>query len=172
MFLKIIGASIIILSSSLIGITVKQRHKILISELDNLMSCLRIIKQEISLSLSDITSIFEKRLSYASGQNYIIFDNFIRKAKNSNGDALSDTWTNSLREVQANLLYCKEDLLIITELGSLLGAGDSNTQNDNIINIENKLQERIKIYNSKTEKTDISSKLGIYAGIVIVILLI
>ncbi len=172
MLFKFIGAVITVATCSMFGFAVKYRHKYHIEELKNLNVCFSIIKEEIRFSMNDIATALKNSVAYASESNKILLTNFINMSKESDGTVLSELWTRALDNTKKELIYDRTDLAVINELGNLLGVGDIETQQNNIIKIENKINERVKLLNSKNEKMDITSKLGIYAGVILVILLI
>lgn len=172
MIIKSIGAIIIIVSSSLFGYIMRYRYRCRINDIENFNTCLGIIKREMSFSLNDILTAVKKTVSYANKQNKLLFENFINMSSASDGDTMSETWTRCLDANKGELIYNESDIDVIKELGNLLGSGDVDTQRENIINIENKLTEHLKKCSMNSEKYDITFKLGIYIGVIIVVLLI
>lgn len=172
MFIKSMGAVIIIVSSSLIGYIIRYRHRCRINDIENFNTCLGIIKREMSFSLNDILTAVKKTAGYANKQNKLLFEGFIDMSSASDGDTMSETWTRCLETRKGELIYNESDIDVIKELGNLLGSGDIDTQRENILNIENKLNEHLKQCSMNSEKYDIAFKLGIYIGVIIVVLLI
>ena len=172
MFVKLIGMSTVMLSTILIGYCMNEKYKNHIIELKNLVLCMEAFENEIRYNSYDIITALKKIKNTATFHNAIVFDSFYRNAQNSDGEQLSVVWEKSLAEVSDKLCFDKDDILEICNFGKILGSGDSETQIKNIRNFINSLKDNIETAETKSAKNgNIFSKLGIYFGLLIAVLL-
>lgn len=171
--LKIAGCILVFFSCFTIGMGFKKRKCQRIFELENLISCMNILENEMRYSMSDIEKSFVKMAETASIQNKNIFLSCCEILNHSNGTTLSSIWNEVLSKYKNNSCYTKEDINLILEFGNVLGAGDVETQLKNIEFFKINLSNNIETAKAKFQKNgDLSLKMGIYIGALIVIFFI
>lgn len=173
MIIKVLGAILILTSSTLMGFCYKRNYGIYIRQLENFSSCLDILSNEISLSLKNFYDSLCDTNNYASEYNHIFFDELLKMLQNSDGETISYIWSRCLDEnATFKIIYTKDDMKDFKEFGNLLTSGDTQIQLNNINKLKNKIENKVDVLKSKNEKVSVVGKLGIYFGVAIVIILI
>ncbi len=173
MYLKLIGCVLILFSSAFLGYSFKLHTQRTLSSYENLLLCMQVFEREISHTLNDILTITAQVADIAIDANLMLFENFLSKAKESNGKPLSAIWRENVCDCSKEWCYDKEDTNIFLDFGSILGSGDADTQIKNINKFCVKIEERISYLKNKKNKNDeIFAKLGIYIGVLLIIFLI
>jgi len=142
-----------------------------VKELENFLACLDILNREINYSMYDVVKSFETACEYASKYNKNIFLGFIKSYKNSDGETISDVWNKYIDSMPDTEVYDNDDINVFRSFGNLLGSGDTEIQNNNINKLKLAINERITSAKDKSEKVSSLSKIGIYVGLIIVVLL-
>lgn len=172
MLLKIFGALLIFISCLVCGYSVKALYSMRTKELENFLSCMDVFLNEICYSMNSISDAINNMLNYSSAYNKRFFEDFLNMYKNSDGTKIGDVWHQAVNNAEKyNTIYSKNDIEAIKRLGNLLGRGDVNHQSDNINTLKNEISRNIADSKAINEKMSISTKLGIYIGIIIVIIL-
>ena len=171
MILKLIGSALIVFSCTLFGYTFKGKCLIRIKELENMLLCVEIAEKEISMFLSNVVDIFNKIIVYATDYNKVIFTKALNAHQNSDGEVFSKVWANTLNTVN-NDIYTKEEISTFKKFGILFSVGDINIQNGNISELKTSLIKLINKAKENENKLCVSSKIGIYTGIVISVFLL
>ena len=170
---KIIGSIMLIFSCLMIGFRVKKKKINRIDDLRNLVLCINILENEIRYSLNDIKKSFLKICSESSGTNQKIFSDVCYHLENSEGTPLSLIWKRVVNENSQNSFYTYKDINIILDFGTVLGAGNAETQLKNIDSFKSNLSNNLDDANRQMSKNgDLSLKLSIYAGVLLVIFLL
>ena len=171
--MKFAGCALVCVSSSLIGLSFKFRTRKRVDSLKNMLHCMRVFENEIRYAGCDIFCATEKMLKLANCDNSKVFNTFLECASSSDGLALSEVWQSAISKIDNCVFYEKEDLKCFKEFGAILGSGDVDTQLKNIDAFNLSINENINLIKNKVCKSDeIYSKLGIYIGIIIAVLLI
>lgn len=171
MILKTIGALLIMFSCSSVGFIEKYKHTFRIKELDNFIQCMDIFAVNICYSLEDIGSAISKVSAHATDLNREIFEKIAQEFSKSNGVPISEIWKNVLEKTN-NGVYKKDDIEILKRFGDLLGNGNIGVQEENIQSLKKNLTMSVESLKNNEAKMSALSKIGIYAGIVIVVLMI
>lgn len=171
--IKLLSYIVIIFSCSMIGFSAKFASLSRLKDLENMKSCIQIFENEIRYNISDIIEAAKKIFAVAKGVNIKIFDVLIENDKMKTGIPLSEAWERGVRTAICQSNYSKSDVDAIVKFGNVLGSGDVNTQLKNLEFFCDNIDRCIDECREKNKKNaDLYSKVGIYAGIVIVILLI
>lgn len=172
MLLKTSGALLIFMSCLGLGYSLKALCSMRTKELENFLSCMDILMNEICYSMTNISDAISKLLKYASTYNKKFFDDFLIMYKNSDGTEAGEIWYQAVDKLEKhNTIYLKNDIERIRRTGNLLGKGDVNQQSDNIISLKNEINQNIAESKAANKKMEISTKLGMYIGFIIVIIL-
>ncbi len=173
MIIKISGCILIFIACLLYGHSFKLYTKKRLASLENLLCCMQVLEREVRYSMSDIISSAQKMLKVAECDNALILGSFLKRASNSEGQALSDVWQENIESNSDVLCYEKTDLELLTRFGTVLGSADVQTQLKNIDVLCDGINESIDLTKSKTSRNDdVFAKLGIYVGALLVIFLI
>ena len=173
LFLKITGSFLVLISCTLLGYSFKFENGNKMKSFENLSLCLKLFETEIRCNLTDIITATKKVIEISDKNNSFIFKTFLDNAKHSEGKPMSEIWAESVKQCEGLTIYNKKDLNIFLKFGTILGSGDVHTQVENIDAFMKNADDEFEEIKSKTRKTDdICAKLGIYAGVLIVIFLI
>ncbi len=169
--IRFIGAILIIISCSSVGFIEKYRHGIRIKEIENFIKCMNIFSVEICYSYDNIYDALEKVVNYGTETNKNILQSVKNKVLNSDGIPISHIWVNEFNKLNS-AIYKDEEIEIIKHFGDLLGTGSAEIQGENIENLNKQLNIILDNLKKDTPKILSFCKIGIYAGIIIVVLLI
>jgi len=171
MFVKIIGGSIVIMASSILGFALARDCSRRPNELRTLQAMLQMLENEIAF-LSNLLSVAFSNISN-SNKNPVadIFSSTVNNLKASNMNA-SEAWTLAVKEVKYKISLNNEDREILINFGKMLGNSDSEGQIKNIRLTLNqlKLQEQ-KAEVNKNKNETMYKTLGVLGGIALVIML-
>jgi len=135
-------------------------------------SCLQVIENEIRYSVSNLETAVGKAVPYSDDINKVLFEKFLDKLSNSDGQPLSQLWDETLRNINNSGVYEESDLAVFKNFGNVLGCGDIETQTKNIDLFNTQLTAQLESANENLKnKGHILGKLGIYAGLLTVIIL-
>lgn len=171
--IKTSGLFLVFISCFFIGLRNKKRKQIRINELENMLSCIKVFDNEIRYSLNDIEQSFSKMSVISAGVNHNIFNDVCMAIKNNCAIPVSQIWRESTVKRKEESCYNDDDIKILLEFGHVLGAGDVDTQMKNIEDFKNNLSTNINSAKLKYKETgDLYLKLGVYAGVMLVIFFI
>lgn len=173
MIIKISGCILIFIACLLYGHSFKLYTKRRLASLENLLCCMQVLEKEVRYSMSDIICCAQKMLKVANRDNTVILESFLKRAEDNEGQALSDIWQENILSNSGALCFDKADLDLLIRFGMVLGSADVQTQLKNIEMLSDGITGSIDLIKSKTGKNDeIFAKMGIYAGVLLVIFLI
>lgn len=173
MFVKVIGCTLVLMSCSMLGYSCKFKSQRKLMALENIIACMQIFETEIRCCMSDILSATKKMLTVSCADNTLLFEGFLDKAQKSDGIPLSEVWKANINSSTLNCCYNDKELELFSQFGSVLGSGDVETQLNNINIFCARITDRINSLKEKNKKSDdVLAKMGIYAGILLVIFLI
>ncbi len=167
-FFKIILLIFIIIGSSLIGILFSKKYSNREKELKEMKSALNIFSTKIKFTYETIPNIFLE-ISNKVGGN--VGQIFARASSRMKEESAGDAWVNSFSDVQNNLL--EEDIVILKNLGRLLGQTDVEGQISEIEVVNKFLETQLEnAKNAKIKNEKMYRTLGIVSGLTIAIILI
>lgn len=171
--LKLIGGSLIIFSTTLIGFYYGNRFSNRLNNLIYIEQCFKILETEIvygAIPLPEaLTNVYNKGNKKVS---FIFKDIRNHLLENKRGDIYYSfsSVSDSLKDI---LHFKEEDVEMILSLGRVLGSSDRQDQEKNfkfILNQISILEKEAKLERDKNEK--MFKNLGILTGIAIVIILL
>lgn len=166
--IKFLNSILIICICAYIGINKANVFSLRVNKLRNLKSGFNIFKTKLEFSYEPIKEIFNEisKLVYKEKGN--IFKSYVLNLENDNYD---NAWSIAVAENSYG--FSKEDILIITGFGKLLGKTDISGQINEIKLADEFLDKQIGDAEEKRRKNDkLYKSLGIISGIAIVIILI
>ena len=169
--LKITGMLIVMFSSTLFGYVLKHNCHKRVKLLENMKSCLSIMENEIRYCQNDMEKTINKVLCFSEGSNSRMFRLFIDGIKTSDGESASEIWNKATEGIAGTSVYDADDIEVIKSFGNILGYGDIDTQLKNIDLFHIQIVSRLDVAKQKLKKHgELSGKLGIYIGILAVII--
>ncbi len=167
--LKIIGAIIIVICGTALGITSSNNLSSRVDFLENFLKFIVFTEKEITYSTDSLSNIISK---FDSNGN---FKKFLTICQNElkNDASFFDSWSSAIGEVSKNLKLSERDITIVKNFGQSLGTSDIESQSihcqlhKNLINDEISDAREVKKNKSKLYVT-----LGICGSITLVLILI
>jgi len=170
---KLLGCIFIFLSCSLAGYTLKNKTMLHVTDLENMISCMNVLENEIRVSLNDIITASSKVLEISNNTNTFLFEKLIDSAKSSDGQPISELWKKAVLTISEQSFYSENDINILVRFGDVLGSGDAQTQIDNLRIFRTELSKALEdARKAATQKGALYGKIGVYIGVISVILLI
>lgn len=172
MLLKIIGLTIILITSTQIGAKMAQRFEGRLKDLRGFSLALQILEREIAFLSNSLPDAMIK-VSYIKGNPAVIFRECGEILKSKEGYCVEEAWTMAFDKHVGNTFLEDEDKQILLNLGRSLGSYDIENQSQNIKTIQSQLctqeknAEELIVKNTKLYKS-----LGVLGGIAIVIVLL
>ena len=168
LWIKLIILNLILVSSTIIGITFSKKYTYRVNELQEMKNALNIFMTKIKFTYEPIPSTFLYISEKVEGNVSKIFKNATEEMENK---PAGEAWDKSLDAIVTNMK--KEDIDIIRNLGRLLGKTDIEGQISEIKLVNNFLDIQIKDAEEEKNKNEkMYRTLGIVAGMTITILLI
>lgn len=170
---KLLGCTLVFLSCSLAGYAFKNKTLLRVGELENMMSCMKVLENEIRVSMSDITAASSKVLEVAQNSNVFLFENLISATEINDGQTLSELWKKSVLSIIGKSYYSESDIKLFMRFGDVLGSGDAQSQIDNLKIFRTDLSKELEDARGEVDqKGTLYGKIGVYIGVISVILLI
>ncbi len=167
------GCILVFSACVLCGHTLKQKISMRINELENMISCISIVENETRVFMSDFITAATKTLKVAENSNLKLFNKIIENVQLNTGQPISEIWKQAVQSVFEGSCYTNDDINLFIQFGNVLGNGDSQSQIENLIFFKTEL---IKQLNETKEVDDkkgvLFEKIGVYTGVIAVVLLI
>lgn len=173
MILKIIGAVIIVLSSTLIGFFYSRKEEYRINDLNEMKRAFTILISEIEYASNSLPESMINISNKTENPISKILIDFAENLNKKDGQTIQQLWTEAVIKNKNDTYFIDEDLENIKSFGSTLGYLDRNMQINNInimidyINKKTDTLSEISIKNKKMYRS-----LGILGGMIIAIILI
>lgn len=172
MLLKIIGVTIILITSTGIGYKMAEKLEGRLRDLRSFGLGLQILEREIAFLSSSLPDAMIK-ISYIKGNASAIFRECGEILKEKQGYCVQEAWEMAFDRLYRDTFLEDEDRMILIELGKSLGAYDIENQTQNIKNISSQLQIQEQKAEVNIEKNSkLYKSLGALAGLAIVIVLL
>ena len=161
-WIKLLILNLILITSTIIGITFSKKYAYRVKELQEMKNALNIFMTKIKFTYEPIPSTFMYISEKVEGNVCKIFKNAVEEMESKSA---GDAWNSSLDTTVTNM---KED-----DLGRLLGKTDIEGQLNEIKLVNNFLDTQIRTAEDEKNKNEkMYRTLGIVAGMTITILLI
>lgn len=159
--------------SVLIGNIVAKRFSFRVRVLEDLSSALELLETRVKYTYDTIADSFDfvaNNMKTEASRIFFISAEVMRKNKKiSAGDAFRKT----VDEEGIFLDLSKEDIEVIKGLGTSLGQTDLENQLKNIVLIKNLINKQLKeASESKDKNYKLSRNMGVFVGLIIMIILI
>ena len=172
-YIKMLGAFLIIFSTSIIGYCYGRRFSDRLNNLIYMEQCIKILETEIVYgailmpeALSNVYNKGNKKVSF-------IFNDIKKSLLEDKKGDIYNSFLNVSSSLKNNLYFKDEDVEIFLSLGRVLGSSDRKDQEKNfelILKQISFLEKEARLERDKNEK--MFKSLGILTGLVIVIILL
>ena len=173
LLIKIIGGSVVICSSFVLGYILSTNLSIRSCELRQLQNILEYFENEIKFLSSKLTEALEKSSKMGNGAIAKIFTDTSYKLKECYGTTVEDEWERAVLLNRKKMQLANEDIEILLSFGKILGKSDLEGQIKNIKNTINRLKIQEQKAEERRKKDQIMYRnITILCGIAIVIILV
>jgi len=171
--LKLIGGSLIIFSSTMLGFYYGNRYSKRMENLILLENCIKILETEIVYGASPLPeALFNVYRKGNKKVSYIFEKIRVHLLTDKEADVFN-SFSTIAQEIKEKLNFKTEDIELLLSLGRTLGSSDRKDQEKNFKIILNQLQVLQKDAKKERDKNERMYKnLGILMGIAILIILL
>ena len=172
MIFKLVGGGLIIAATGFIGFLKAQEYKDRVQQLTELQTAVAQLETEIRFTQTPLTQAFFMVSHSVSGKIAHLFYTAGTNLANQTGETAAQAWEQAVDKSAGALSLVKADLEILHAFGAALGASDIEGQQKHIAATQERLSvqlEEARLSCSKNQK--LFQSLGVYAGILIAILL-
>lgn len=171
--IKIIGAFLIILSTTLIGFYYGKSYSNRLNNLIYLEQCIKILETEIVYAAVPLPEALTNVYYKGNKKISFIFEEIRNHLlKNKKGDVYN-SFFHVVNSIKDKINFKEEDVELMLSLGRMLGSSDREDQEKNFRLVLNQiliLEKEAKLARDKNEK--MFKNLGVLTGIAIVIILL
>ncbi len=172
MIIKLIGGLFIVAASSCLGFQKALKYKNRVKELTDLQTAAAQLETEIRFTQAPLAQAFIAVSKTADGIISAIFEEAAKRLDIHTGDTAADAWQIAVENHRINLSMTKADLETVISFGTALGGSDVEGQLKHISAVREKLRVQLAEARESSQKNQkLFTSLGIYAGILIAILL-
>lgn len=173
LIIKIVGLFLIVLLSSFIGCMVANKYNFRVKELEDIISALDLLETRVKYTYDTIADSFEFVADNMKTKAYRIFMNAAAMLKENRNMSAGDIFRIACDEEGNFLNMTKEDLEVLKGLGTSLGQVDLEGQLKNIILIrELTIKQLDEAVDGKNKNYKLSRNMGVFVGLVIMIILL
>jgi stage III sporulation protein AB len=170
--LKIVGATLIIFSTTLAGFYFAQKLSTRSQQLRELQMSLQLLETEIIYGSTPLETAFYKLSKTSAGAIGTWFERCVYYLENLDGATTFECWEKALLEVKPKLALKKTELEWLHHFGKMIGNSDSNDQ-----------QKHLQLMLSQLSKIELDAKeeqhryekvyktLGVLVGAFVVVLM-
>ncbi len=173
MLIKIAGGILVLTASAGIGQTIGRNQVILVNELEELLSMLRLIKSELRYAINELPEAFADMAPRLKGSIGELCSGMAQLLENGYGLSFQEAWNISMRRLKEESRLEKKHLLYIEKLGGILGHMDVDAQIAQLELLEHAIEHE---YESEREKTcqikKLAGSLGILGGLFLIIIML
>lgn len=171
--IKITALFMILLLSSFIGYLISNKYSQRVKELEDIVSALDLLETRVKYTYDTICDSFEFVADNMATKAYRIFMIAAGNLKSSKNVSAGDVFRNTVDEEGAFLNITKEDSEIIKGLGNSLGQVDLEGQIKNIVLVRDLTKRQLnEATEMKNKNYKLSRNMGVFVGLVIMIILI
>lgn len=173
MLMKIAGGMLVLIASSGIGQTIGKNQEILVRELAELLSMLRLIKSELRYAINELPEAFADMAPRLKGSIGELCSNMAQLLENGYALSFQEAWDISMQKLGKESRLGKGHLSYVEKLGGILGHMDVDAQIAQLELLENAM---IHEYESEREKTGqikkLAGSIGILGGLFLIIIML
>lgn len=172
MYFKVLGAIMVMISSSIIGFIIANSYKKRPELLRELQTALSMLETEIGYSQNFLPDALENIARNSTRDVSRLFLNVRKHLMDSKGYMASEAWELALKKFYNDSYLIKNDYYILNAFGKYLGSTDREDQIKSINQTIDNLKQQEKIaYEEKQKNETLWRYLGILSGIMVILLL-
>ncbi len=173
LLIKFLSLLLILCLSTFIGILIASKYNLRVKELEDIISALELLETRVKYTYDTISDSFEFISMNMKSRASRIFMITAGNLKDSRNMSAGDIFRNVVDEEASFLDINLEDIDILKGLGTSLGQTDLEGQLKNIILIKDLLRKQLNdAIESKNKNYKLSRNMGVFIGLVILIILI
>ncbi len=173
MYMKLLGAGLIVLSGYLMGCQVCLSYQLRVRRLEEILLGLEMFRAEVNYGLTPLPQAFQnigKKLKKPVGA---LFSDFALSLLQGKGLSALECWKTSLEKRKADLALKEEEMELLAMLGSAWGQGDRAGQERQISFIQALLRQALdKAREERQKNNKLWKYLGCMGGITVVLFLL
>lgn len=171
-FIKILGAALVIISSSGLGFYMAAQWGEHLKTLEKLKKMIFLLKGEIVYANSPLTEAFERTGKKAGGGIGDLFLAVSERLMEQHGEPFFTVWQDEIDKLPKEVCLSREDKQNLKGLGEHLGYLDMDMQERNILLYLEQLDLSINyLRKHKQEKSRLYTTLGIMGGLFLTIVM-
>lgn len=168
---KIFGVMLVVASTFMFGNAKADELKERILSLENLLSCMIQLENEIRFTQTPIKNALERICKNSICVNKEIINQVLNELENKSDIPVSEVWENAVNS-NLNHIY-HEDIEMYLLIGNSIGNSDLESQIKGINLINAKICENIKKASLRCDKNyKLYKNLGVYTGLLISVVLL
>ncbi len=170
--MKIIGAILVFISSSLLGLQNALKIKFHINDLKKICMALNILESEIEFGA---LTLYEAAKNISGNSNSFVHEIFSQIAKQleKKSNCAKNIWIDSINSVSQNIYIDSDDILTLNSFANVISNIDRQLQLKSLQTIIYQLEKKIALLETKYQnEKKLYCNLGILFGILIVIIFI
>ncbi|HBT15398.1 MAG TPA: stage III sporulation protein AB [Firmicutes bacterium] len=169
--MRVLGAILVIASSTIAGwiysLLLKKRLKIL----SNLIQCFQWLETEVGYATFPLAEAFSRIGGRIQEETKLLFSGFTDELKELQGLTADEAWQRSLAKCQEHLSLHHEDWALLENFGRTLGNTDQQHQLGAIRQTLEKLkQQEMEAAQNREKNERLYRYLGIAAGVLLVLI--
>jgi len=169
--IRLLGCTMLLFASSALGFGAAAALKERVRELEGLILSLKLMELELSNKRTPLPELLQQITNCSTGKIKLFFELCHSKLINNNCGIFSEIWRSAVEE--SNLHIRERELLLLKEVGNILGRYDAESQ---CIAIRD-LRERFWVFQTEANEQysrmgSVYSTLGITGGSLLMIVLL
>ncbi|SHE52210.1 stage III sporulation protein AB [Caldanaerobius fijiensis DSM 17918] len=171
MILKILGSTMVLFSTTFLGISIANNYKLRLTALRDIQRCLEYLMTEVIYVQTPLPEAFINTAKIASKEIAPLFEATIEILEREENCSIKQAFIKSLEKL--DLPLDREDIKIIKHLGNTLGSTDVENQVRAFKLALSRLSKQEELALKLKEKNEkLFKEIGFLCGAIIVILLI
>ncbi len=172
MWIKLLGCLLVVFAASALGFSKAAEFSARLNCLMDVQSALRRFEGEIAFTKTPILEVFTKLAKDSGGWVSKVFSDVVEQLKQCDGIPASEAWRTAVFRSKESMLK-NEDIEIILDFGKCLGSTDVDGQLLNLSAVIAQLDRQMENARETRDKNQkLYRSLGVYAGILIAVLLL
>ncbi len=172
MWLRIVGAALVIFSSSGLGVYMAAQLNEHLRTVEKLRKMIFLLKGEIVYANSPLTEAFDQTGRKAGGKIGALFERVSARMLGQQGEPFYTLWQEEIDRLPKEVCLSREDRQNLKELGEHLGYLDKEMQERTILLYLEQLDLTIEyLRKHKQEKSRLYTSLGIMGGLFLTIVM-
>lgn len=173
MIIKVLGAILVLCSSTAIGFYFSSILKSRLEDLKEIKKYFLILKGDIRYGKTPLPEAIKELAERSEGNFHLFFLNLEERMSRLDGEPFQLIWEQGITKDLKNTSLTKEDKMCLTRMGNNLGYLDQDMQLNTIDLYVSQLELTIKeLYTGIGEKTRLYKTMGIMAGLFLTIIMI